>query len=104
MTASEARAEAAAARASMLSRVEQLKARLSPATLVGEAVESARERAIDVAGQTVEQARARPVLAGSLAGGALLLLARRPLFGLFRRLSPTPAADPTPDSIEGHPS
>ena len=105
MSAVKARAEADAARADLIGNLDRLKTRLSPATLVSEAVESAREKAIDVAEQTVETARARPVLAGSVAGGALLLLARKPIFGLFRRLGPTPASEPDPiELVEGHPS
>ncbi|PCD02902.1 hypothetical protein COC42_00170 [Sphingomonas spermidinifaciens] len=105
MSAAKARAEADAARADLLGDIDRLKARLSPATLVNDAVESAREKAIDVAGQTVESARARPVLAGSVAGGALLLLARKPLFALMRRLSPAPPPEPDPiELVEGHPS
>ncbi|WP_315760199.1 DUF3618 domain-containing protein [Sphingomonas sp. Y38-1Y] len=107
MTAAQARAEADAARQALTARLDRLKTRLSPATLVNDAVETAREKAIDVAEQTVETARARPVLAGSVAGGALLLLARKPLFGLFRRIAPASPPSPQPDPIdlaEGHPS
>lgn len=105
MSAAKARAEADAARSDLIGNLDRLKTRLSPATLVSEAVESAREKAIDVAEQTVETARARPVLAGSVAGGALLLLARKPIFGLFRRLTRSPAPEPDPiELVEGHPS
>ncbi len=105
MSAAKARADADAARADLIGNLDRLKTRLSPATLVSEAVESAREKAIDVAEQTVETARARPLLAGSVAGGALLLLARKPIFGLFRRLTPSPAPEPDPiELVEGHPS
>jgi hypothetical protein len=105
MSAASARAEADAARADLVGNLDRLKTRLSPATLMSDAVESAREKAIDVAEQTVETARARPVLAGSVAGGALLLLARKPIFGLFRRLGPSSPPEPDPiELVEGHPS
>lgn len=105
MNAAKARAEADAARADLIGNLDRLKTRLSPATFVSEVVENAREKAIDVAEQTVETARARPVLAGSVAGGALLLLARKPVFGLFRRLLPSRAPEPDPiELVEGHPS
>jgi hypothetical protein len=108
MSVAQHRREAEAAKASMLANAEALKARLSPTVLVNGAVETAREKAIVVAEQTVETARARPALAGSVAGGLLLLLVRKPLFGLFDRVTGRRAASPEPlselDQIEGHPS
>lgn len=109
MSAAAHRREADAARASMLANADALKARLAPGVLVDNAVESAREKAMVVAEQTVVAARTRPAVAGSVAGGLLLLLARKPLFGLFERATghrKRHHAETLPelDQIEGHPS
>lgn len=109
MSVAQHRREAEAAKAAMLANAGALKMRLSPTVLVNEAVDTAREKAIVVAEQTVETARARPALAGSVAGGLMLLLVRKPLFHLFERMTrrrSTPAeTEPSDlDQIEGHPS
>jgi hypothetical protein len=109
MSAAAHRREADAAKASMLANADALKSRLAPGVLVDNAVESAREKALVVAEQTVGAAQARPALAGSVAGGLLLLLARKPLFGLFERVTgrrkPYDVETvPELDQIEGHPS
>jgi hypothetical protein len=81
MSPYERRQEADAAKASMLGEIRQLKSRLSPARLTGNVIDNAREKASDA----VDVARRKPVLAGSVAAGAALLLARKPLCRLFRR-------------------
>jgi hypothetical protein len=109
MTAAAHRREADAAKASMLANAEALKARLSPAALVDNAFETACETAIGVAEQTVETARARPALTGSIAGGILFFLVRKPALGLFARIAgrkrlDDDASNSELDQIEGHPS
>ncbi|MEZ0496674.1 hypothetical protein [Sphingomonas sp. IW22] len=118
MRSTQYRREADAARAATLNNAARLKQRLAPSTLINDAVETAQAkamaavetaqaRALVATEQTIETVRARPALAGSIAGGVLLLVAGKPLFRLFRGKRHDDATDPNITDIElaeGHPS
>ncbi len=63
-----------------------MKARLEPSRLIGDAVTGARSGAAEFAHAVRNKARANPVVATTIAGGAVLLLARR---RLLRTISQT---------------
>lgn len=106
MGSTQHRREADAARSAMLANANRLKQRLSPSTLMNDAAQNAQQKALAVTEQAVETARARPALAGSIAGGILLLLARKPLGRLFcRKRAERPDPEITDlELAEGHPS
>lgn len=81
MTPQQHRREADAAKASMLGEIQQLKSRLSPARLTGNAVDTVREKT----SAAVDTALGKPVLTGSITAGLALLIARKPIMRLFCR-------------------
>jgi ElaB/YqjD/DUF883 family membrane-anchored ribosome-binding protein len=84
-----ARGEADAAKARLMSDVDELKARLAPGKLASEAVQTAKNKSIFAADGAVTAAKQKPGVAAGIGAGALVLLARKPLFravaSLFRR-------------------
>ncbi len=84
-----ARGEADAAKARLMSDVDELKARLAPAKLASDAVQAAKDKSIVAADGTVAAVKNKPGMAAGIGAGAVVLLARKPLFravtGLFRR-------------------
>ncbi len=63
-----------------------MKARLEPSQLIGDAVTGARSGAAKFADTLRSKARANPVVAITIAGGAVLLLTRRHLFRMILSL------------------
>jgi len=84
-----ARGEADAAKARLMGDVDELKARLAPGKLASEAGQTAKNKGIVAADGAVTAAKQKPGMAAGVAAGAVVLLARKPLFraiaGLFRR-------------------
>jgi ElaB/YqjD/DUF883 family membrane-anchored ribosome-binding protein len=84
-----ARGEADAAKARLMSDVDELKARLAPAKLASEAVQTAKNKSLFAADGAVTAAKQKPGMAAGVGAGVLVLLARKPLFravaSLFRR-------------------
>ena len=76
-----ARRDAGAARARLMADVHQLQDRLRPTNLAEEAVENVKASGVRVA----DLARRKPVAATAAALGVILLIARKPIVGLFRR-------------------
>jgi hypothetical protein len=91
--------QARMAREKLMGTAHQLQARLDPATLLDEAVETVRTGAADLALTTSATARRRPAVAAGAVVAGLLLLLRRPLWRLVRRPRKQPAdrsaVDPT---------
>lgn len=76
-----ARARAVAARSRLTSTVAQAKARLSPAALAESAIDDVKAKAID----GLATAAKHPGKLAAIAGVIGLVLARKPIFRLFRR-------------------
>lgn len=72
------------AREKMIGTAHQLQARLAPATLLDQAVETVRSGATDLALTTTNSARRSPGLAAGAVAAVVLFLVRRPLWRLLR--------------------
>jgi hypothetical protein len=81
-----AEAQAAAARARLTATAGELQRRLSPDELARGAVEGLREKSVELAGDAVAVARARPGAAASAAAGLFALALRKPIGRLARRM------------------
>lgn len=81
-----ARVEALEAHARLTGTIAEIRARLQPDLLARRGIDRLQERASEVAHSTVDAARARPAVAGSIGGAALLFLLRRPIARLIGRL------------------
>ena len=82
----EKRGDAEAAREALFVTVEEIKARLAPATIASEAWEGAKEKGIAVAEGAVDSVKQRPAIAAGVAAGAALILARKPIINLLAGL------------------
>jgi hypothetical protein len=76
----EKRGEAEAAREALFDTVEEIKARLAPASIAHDAWEGARDKGVAVAEGAVETVKQRPAL------GAALVFARKPIINLLAGL------------------
>jgi ElaB/YqjD/DUF883 family membrane-anchored ribosome-binding protein len=76
-----ARAAVVAARARLDASIDIAKQRLSPRSLAGDAVGSARDKAVEVAQTGVQAARDRPIATAAVVGAIGLALARKPVLG-----------------------
>lgn len=74
-----ARGDADAAKARLLATLDEVKARLAPAKLASDAVQTAKNKSIVVADDTVTAVRDRPVMAAGIAAAAAAFIARKPL-------------------------
>lgn len=74
-----ARLRAQLARQRMLGTMSEIRDRLHPGTLVGEVLETVRERGEEIAADMVEGVKERPGRAAMFAGLAALFLARKPI-------------------------
>ncbi|MDB5253868.1 MAG: hypothetical protein JWP27_3037 [Flaviaesturariibacter sp.] len=81
-----ARGEAEAAKARLTATLDELKARLAPATLASNAVQAAKDKSIVVADDTVSAVKDKPLLSAGIAAGTALFLARKPVFSAIGRL------------------
>jgi hypothetical protein len=99
--ANQHRAEADAAKASLMDNLERLKIRLAPARLANDVWETTREKAAIATEQAVDTVRERPVMAGSAVGAVVLALAHRPIFRFLKRFS---ASKDQSGPSEGHQS
>lgn len=81
-----ARAEVAAARERLLGSTHALQSRLKPASLAGDAWESARDAGETAAAGAARAIGKRPVAASAAAIGIAALLARKPIARLIGRL------------------
>ncbi len=83
------KADAAASKSRLITRINELRGRVQPASLMTDVKTTARKHAVDAATAAVSQRKARPVIAlGAIAAG-LAYLFRRPLLNaLAKRLTP----------------
>jgi ElaB/YqjD/DUF883 family membrane-anchored ribosome-binding protein len=77
-----ARAEVDRSRSRLLATAHELQERLSPRTLARNTWEGAKEKGADLAENTVDAVRARPLAATGVVAAITMFLAREPLFDL----------------------
>lgn len=82
----DAKAEARAARARLMTTVQQIQARTTPAQLLDEALTTVKTRSTELVQNAGEAARKRPGAVVAGAAGIALLLARKPLSRLVHKL------------------
>lgn len=77
-----ARAEVDRSRARLISTAHELQDRLSPKTIARTTWQGAKEKGADLAENTVDAVKARPIAATGLVAALTMFLAREPLLGL----------------------
>ena len=82
----DARQEVARTRARLMDTAHQLQDRLSPKMLAKGAWEGAKEKGADLAEETVDAVKARPLAATGVVAAIAMFLAREPLLDLASRL------------------
>ena len=73
-------------RARLMSTAHELQDRLSPKALARNTWQGAKEKGADLAENTVDAVRARPIAATSVVAGIAMFLAREPLIDLATRV------------------
>jgi ribosomal 50S subunit-associated protein YjgA (DUF615 family) len=81
-----ARAEVEIARKRMLATLGELQRQFAPKALVREAWETAREKGAELAEETVDAVKARPVATAGVVAAITMFLAREPLMDLAGKL------------------
>jgi Protein of unknown function (DUF3618) len=81
-----ARAEVEIARRRMLDTLAELQQQFAPRALVREAWETAREKGAELAEDTVDAVRSRPLAATGVVAAITMFLAREPLMDLASKL------------------
>lgn len=81
-----ARGEADAAKARLMSTLDEVKYRLAPGKLAGDAVQKAKDRSIVVADDTVTAVKDRPLMAAGIATATAMFIARKPLVAAALRM------------------
>jgi hypothetical protein len=81
-----ARAEVEIARKRMLGTLGELQRQFAPRALVREAWETAREKGAELAEETVDAVKARPLAATGVVAAITMFLAREPLMDLAGKL------------------
>jgi hypothetical protein len=82
-----ARAEAERCRARVMATAQELQERLSPKTLAKGAWQGAKEKGADLAENTVDAVRSRPLAATGVVAAITMFLAREPLMDLAGKLA-----------------
>lgn len=82
----QARAEVEIARKRMLDTLDELQRQFAPRALVREAWETAREKGAELAEETVDAVKARPLAVTGVIAAMTLFLAREPLMDLAGKL------------------
>jgi len=80
-----ARGEADAAKARLMSTVEEVKERLAPGKLTSDAVQAVKDKSIVMADDTVTAVKDKPAMAAGIATATALFIARKPLFAAVSR-------------------
>ena len=80
-----ARGDADAAKARLMSTVEEVKERLAPGKLTSDAVQAVKDKSIVVADDTVTAVKDKPAMAAGIATATALFIARKPLFAAVSR-------------------
>jgi len=81
-----ARGEADVRKARLMATLDEVKTRLAPGKLAGDAVQKAKDKSIVVADDTVTAVKDRPLMAAGLAAAAAMLIARKPLAAAVGRM------------------
>lgn len=81
-----ARMEVNRARARLMATAQELQDRLSPRTLAKGAWEGAKEKGADIAENTVDAVKSRPLAATGVMAAITMYLAREPLIGLASKV------------------
>ena len=81
-----AKAEVDRSRARLMSTAHELQDRLSPKTLARNTWQGAKEKGADLAENTVDAVRARPLAATGVVAGIAMFLAREPLINLASKV------------------
>ena len=81
-----ARAEAERSRARVMATAHELQERLSPKTLARNTWQGAKEKGADLAENTVDAVKARPLAATGAVAAITMFLAREPLMDLASKL------------------
>ena len=85
----ERKADAEASKSRFMTRIDELRARVQPASLMTDVKTTVRKHAVDAATVVVAQRKARPVIALGAISAGLAYLFRRPLLNaLAKRLTP----------------
>ena len=83
------KADAAASKSRLMARIDELRSRVQPASLMTDVKTAAHKHAVDAATAVVAQRKARPVIALGAISAGLAYLFRRPLLNaLAKRLTP----------------
>ena len=77
-----ARVEVDRSRSRLMATAHELQDRLSPKTLASNAWQGAKEKGADLAENTVDAVKARPLTATGVVAAITMFLAREPLIGL----------------------
>lgn len=80
-----ARGDADVAKARLMATLDEVKFRLAPGKLAGDAVQKAKDKSIVVADDTVTAVKDRPLMAAGIATAAAMFIARRPLVSAVGR-------------------
>lgn len=80
-----AQSEVDSARGRLLATVEQIQQRISPSTLVDEALDQVKTRSEDIARSATAAVRKRPATAAATASGLTMMLLAKPLSAFFAR-------------------
>ena len=81
-----ARAEVDRSRARVMATAHELQERLSPRTLARNTWQGAKEKGADLAENTIDTVKARPLAATGVVAAVTMFLAREPLMDLAGRL------------------
>jgi hypothetical protein len=83
------KADAEASKSRLMTRIDELRGRVRPASLMTDVKTAARKHAVDAASAVVSQRKARPVIALGAISAGLAYLFRKPLLNaLAKRLQP----------------
>lgn len=83
------KADAEASKSRLMTRIDEIRGRVQPASLMTDVKSVARKHAVDAATAVATQRKARPVIALGAISAGLAYLFRRPLLNaLVKRLTP----------------
>lgn len=80
-----ARGDADVAKARLMATLDEVKTRLAPGKLASDAVQTAKNKGIVVADDTVTAVKDKPLMAAGIAAAAAAFIARKPLIAAVGR-------------------
>jgi hypothetical protein len=88
------KADATASKSRLMARIDEIRGRVQPSSLIADVKTAAHKHAVDAATAVVTQRKARPVIALGAISAGLTYLFRRPLLNaLTKRLTPEKTDD-----------